>query len=412
MIEPELGTALVGKFGTPLYVYDLDRIEARVAELRSIVPQKARIYYSMKANPLPAVAEAARLAGTGAEISSAGELSAALLAGFAPQKILYTGPAKTPTELSVAMRYGVRWFSAESLRDMERINVAAASESARAQVLLRINPAKPPHSRLAMAGVPSPFGFDEDAIESLAKALGRFSSIDIAGAHIYLGTQAEDAHALSAMFRIAIETADQISSLLKIRFLDLGGGFPWPFAQDSPPPDLNPLSASLVALTTASVTCRNAELWFESGRYIAASSGTLIARVMDVKESHGVLYYILDAGIAHLGGMSALGRVLRPAASLLPLDNRFRREMVVADIAGPLCTTLDCLARRATVPELRAGELVAIPNVGAYGATASLLGFLSRPTAVEVSLRHGRVVDAARLRAGHESLAAAGVSHG
>jgi diaminopimelate decarboxylase len=186
--------------------------------------------------------------------------------------------------------------------------------------------------------------------------------------------------------------------------IDLGGGFPWPFAVEGRGPDLVPLAAALRTLLESAKLGDGVEFWFESGRYIAASSGMLLTRVMEVKRSRATVFYLLDTGIAHLGGMSGIGRVLRPAASLLPLRMESSGNTMVADVVGPLCTPLDCLARSAKVPEVEAGEIVAIPNTGAYGATASLTNFLGRPTATEVSLRDGRVVNIARLRAGHEQL--------
>jgi diaminopimelate decarboxylase len=130
----------------------------------------------------------------------------------------------------------------------------------------------------------------------------------------------------------------------------------------------------------------------------------MLARVMDVKHSRGTTFYLLDAGVSHLGGMSGLGRVLRPAATLIAIERGSSGESIRADVVGPLCTPLDCLARAVNVPKVEADELVAIPNVGAYGASASLSGFLSRPTAIEVSLRGEQVVSVARLRGGYETL--------
>jgi diaminopimelate decarboxylase len=123
---------------------------------------------------------------------------------------------------------------------------------------------------------------------------------------------------------------------------------------------------------------------------------------MDVKQSRGTIYYVLDTGVSHLGGMPGLGRILRPRVSLVPVGEQVANETIVADIVGPLCTTLDCIGRAVPVPVMQPGALVAIPNVGAYGATASLSAFLSRTPALEVAVRAGRIVDVARLRSGHE----------
>jgi diaminopimelate decarboxylase len=318
--------------------------------------------------------------------------------------MVYTGPAKTESELRRAVNEGVGCFSAESLRDLRRIAEVARKASTTAHVILRINPLVAPRTRLAMTGVPSQFGFEEAELESLSDRIFEVGDVEVSGVHVYLGTQATDADALAGVFQIAVDVAERLAKLFPIRIMNLGGGFPWPFASSDAAPNLEPLAQSLAAILSSRDRSSNADLWFESGRYIAASCGTMVARVVDVKHSRGTTFYVLDAGVATLGGMSGLGRVLRPTVSLMAVDREASINSELADIVGPLCTPLDCLASGARVPAVQPGELVAIPNVGAYGATASLTGFLSRPTALEVSLRDGEVVDVARLRYGHERL--------
>jgi len=404
VISGKLAIALAKEFGTPLYAYDLGDIDQRSHHLYTLLPPEAKLLYSMKANPLPAVAASARLAGCGVEISSEGELAVAIEAGYEPSSMTYTGPAKSERELRCAVHQGVGCFSAESLLDLERIATSARQLSTTARVILRLNPLAPPRARIAMTGVPSQFGFEESELEGLKARISALDGVDIAGIHVYLGTQVPDASALAEGFRIAIEAAERLSASFCIRIIDLGGGFPWPFAATEAAPNLEPLAATLRALAGSRIRSSGAELWFESGRYIAASCGTLLARVMDVKRSRGTTFYVIDAGVSHLGGMSGLGRVLHPAASLVAIERGPAPASILADVVGPLCTPLDCLARGVRVPEVERGELVAICNVGAYGATASLSSFLSRRTAVEVSLRDEQVVSIARLRSGHEPL--------
>jgi diaminopimelate decarboxylase len=114
-------------------------------------------------------------------------------------------------------------------------------------------------------------------------------------------------------------------------------------------------------------------------------------------------FVILDTGIHHLGGMAGLGRVPRSPLKLVNFSlGSQHRATLIADVVGPLCTPLDALARGVHIPEVRMGDLVGIPNVGAYGITASLIGFLSHPPPVEVAHEGGEVVEAWRLRHGHE----------
>lgn len=398
MIDRTTASALAATFDTPLYVYDLDQVEARCRELFALLPRGSRLFYSLKANPLPAVAAAAREAGCRAEISSEGELAAALEAGFSPDAMLYTGPAKCSAELDAALAHGVRAFSAESLRDLERIGAAARRAGTVARVLLRVNPLLPPRAGLAMTGVGSQFGFDEEELEASLPGIRAIAGVEIDGTHTYFGTQIVDARALEETFAAGLRTAARAAALFPLRVADLGGGFPWPFATSGSGIDLAPLRPALERAAGG----ESAELWFESGRYIAASCGTLVARVAEVKRSRGTTFVILDAGVSHLGGMAGLGRLLRPSVSLIPLQRDPGDARQIADVVGPLCTPLDCIARGIEVPYVEPGDLVAVPNCGAYGATASLTHFLSRRPAIEISLRGDDIADISRLRTSHE----------
>lgn len=126
---------------------------------------------------------------------------------------------------------------------------------------------------------------------------------------------------------------------------------------------------------------------------------------MEPKESkEEKLFQILDPGIHHLGGMSGLGRIPRFSIDIEVPECCLANEVIMVDVVGQPCTPLDCIGRRITIPQVEIGDLVTIPNTGAYGPTASVLGFLSRPTPVEIVHRNGEVIAATQLRSGHETL--------
>lgn len=406
MIDREFAASLASRFGTPLYAYDLAEVERRAKALLSVLPDESLLLYSLKANPLPAIGAALRKLGCGAEVSSSGELSSALEAGFHPSKILYTGPAKTEAEIAEALGKGVVHFSCESLTEILRLNQAAAESEAKVTALLRINPSTPPKARLAMSGVPSQFGFEEEVLVSHLESLKALDRVEIAGIHVYFGTQIQEAEALLSAFARAVETGEQIAEKIgySFRILNVGGGFPWPYATQGQGLDPEELARGLKDLSQQRRGNRSAQLWFESGRYLTASSGMLLASVMDVKESKGSKYIVLDAGINHLGGMTGLGRVLRPLISVDFVEPKARGPETF-DVVGPLCTPLDCLGRGIEIPRPRVGELVSIPNVGAYGLTASLIAFLSRPSPAEVVHVGDEIVEAYRFGARQERIA-------
>lgn len=403
--------ALAAACGTPCYVYDADRLAARAAELRALFPEAAspRLLYSFKANPLPSVAGELRRHGCEADLTSTGEIAAAAAAGFDLSRALYGGPGKGEAEYREAIRAGVVQFSVESAADLERLSAAARASGVPARALLRVNPHSPPQAKLAMSGVASQFGFEEDDLRRNGRALLRLAggAVSVVGLHLYWGTQIADPAALLASFAKTVEIAEEFVEAigLPLEVLNLGGGFAWPYAHAGSAPDLAPLREGLADLHARSGAARRAQWWFESGRYLAGSSGTLLTRAMELKRSKDErLFLILDTGIHHLGGMAGLGRIPRFSIDLLVPPTRRNNEAIRVDVVGQLCTPLDCLAKKIEIPEVEAGDLLAIPNVGAYGATASVGAFLSRPAPVEILHRGGEILAVHRLRTGHEEL--------
>lgn len=402
---------LAEKYGSPLYVYDLDRVTKQVQVLRQGLPQDAGIYYSLKANPLPSLVQAAVDSGCRLEVTSQNELAVALHTAASADDLLYGGPGKTEEELSSALTAGVRLFSIESWTDMERLHCVATALNLQAKVLLRVNPSGAVASGLAMSGADTQFGFAE---EELLGASQRLSSLkdhtDVTGFHVYYGTQVASADMISESVGFAIESIERLCKALNLTptILDLGGGFPWPYGKFAQAPSLEGLQQALETVLAKRRRSAQATVRFESGRFLAAASGTLVATVLDIKQrNHGECFLVLDAGINHLGGMAGLGRLPRAGFEFVHLQsaNQHLAATRQATVVGPLCSPLDCLARRTTVPEsLQVGDRVAVPNVGAYGLTASLLGFLSRPAPVEVAIRKGLPVALHQWRHGHSHL--------
>lgn len=410
-VAVELAWKMARLHGTPAYVYCATALEDRSRELLGVLPRSAapRLLYSFKANPLPSLTAELRSAGCEADLTSPGELAAARAAGFDLSRALYGGPGKGVEEYDAAIAGGVRHFSIESRTDLRRLSSAAADRACQVKVLLRINPHAAPKAKLAMSGVASQFGFEEDELRSQGPEILREAGeqVDIVGFHLYWGTQIGEVEALLASFEKTVEIADELTTILgmDLQILNLGGGFAWPYAHAGAAADLAALRDGLERLHAGAGPSRQAQWWFESGRYLAGSSGTLVARVMELKRSKEDRWFlILDTGIHHLGGMAGLGRIPRFSIDLLPQRVVSDGDRITVDVVGPLCTPLDCLAKKLEIPTLEPGDLVAIPNVGAYGATASVVAFLSRPAPVEILHRGGEVIAVHHLRTGHEPL--------
>lgn len=384
--------------GTPAYIYDLGKVREAYHLLRSALPEPSQIFYSLKANPHPAIVRVLHDLGCSAEVCSPGELAAALEAGVPPDRILYTGPGKRDAEVTAAARAGVRWFSVDSPAGLAQVH-AATGRSDCAHCLLRVNQGTPvPGPGLVMSGSASQFGADAAWIEAEPEAFRQ----GVRGFHLYMGTNLTDERALVTQFGEAISTARRLCDRLRLEpeVLNLGGGFGAPFARSGDLPRFHELGWRLSdLLDDAFPGWRDMHpvITFESGRYLSATCGQLRVRVLDVKQSHGRPVVVLESGINHLGGMSGMRR-LPPIVPELITAHETPTTLRQAIIAGPLCTPLDTWARAAEIPEVKAGDIVAVPNVGAYGLSASLLAFLGHPAPREVIVDDGQIIGVSQLR--------------
>ncbi|WP_405365496.1 type III PLP-dependent enzyme [Kitasatospora sp. NBC_00039] len=396
---------LAERYGTPLYVYDLDRVQAARDDLFAALPEGFELFAAVKANPHPEVLRALREGSDHAcraEISSTGELAAALTAGFDPAEILYTGPGKTDGELDEAIAKGVRMFSVESATDLEHIGAVALRHGVVADALLRINSVSASATTsIRMTGAPSQFGIDSEKLVELMPRLRAVQGVRLAGAHFFPLSNARDEDALIGEFRNTVAVAAQTfaDTGIEPRFLDIGGGFSAPYAVPGRRPVYTRLRAALTEILDEhfprwregfpTVAC-------ESGRYLVGDGGTLLAGVVNIKESRGRTFVILDAGINTFGGMSGLGRLLPVAVSPDP-EGADTAEWTKASLVGPLCTPGDVLGRDVKLPPLDGGDVIEVPNAGAYGPTSSLLMFLGRPAPTEVVVRGTEVVSISRI---------------
>jgi diaminopimelate decarboxylase len=395
-------TELAKRYGTPAYVYDLDRVAAARDDLLAALPAEFELFYAVKANPHPELVRELHDGGRGCrtEISSTGELAAVLAAGVPADAVLYTGPGKTDGELAEALAAGVRLFSVESLTDLRRVGATARRLDTTADCLLRINaPSSSTTTSIRMTGVPSQFGFDGETVPGLRDELLDVPGASVAGLHFFPLSNAADETSLLAEFTNTIELAAQLQEALGVplRFLDIGGGFAMPYAVHGDRPRYPGLRDGLAGVLDEHFPNWRAgapQLACESGRHLIGESGSLLVGVVNVKESRGKKYVIMDGGINTFGGMSGLGRIL--PVSVQPLQTS-TEPAEKANLVGPLCTPGDVLGRDVDLPALAPGDLVTVPNAGAYGPTSSLLMFLGRPAPTEIVVRGPEVVSVSRI---------------
>lgn len=387
---------LAERFGTPLYVYDLDVIDRQVAALRAALPAGFELAYAVKANPaLAIVAHLGRL-GLGADVASGGELETVRRAGIEASRVVFTGPGKRDDELARAVAAGVRAITVESPGELERLERLAAAAGRRVPILLRSavsDAARLERVRLVGDDGAGKFGMDLDDLRAAARAAVRSPHLELLGVHAFGASNVLDASAVAAHVAATIELGVALarSAGFPLRLVDVGGGLGIPYEPHEESLDLVGLAGrlrSIAARLADEPVTRQTRVLFEPGRFLVGPAGAYLARVVDRKSVNGTTVVILDGGVHH---------VLRPA--LVGQEHRVRvvggrgesgAKQWPVTVAGPLCSGLDVLTASAVMVVPEPGDLVAVLDVGAYGFTESMPFFLSHPIPAEVAVRAGR----------------------
>ena len=380
-------TELASEVGsTPFYAYDRRAIAARVAQLRACLPTALRLHYAMKANPMPAVVAQMVTLVDGLDVASAGELEVALASGAAAATISFAGPGKSSLDLQRALQTGVT-VNLESAGELRRLAALAASSGRRARAAIRVNPDfEHKASGMKMAGGAKQFGVDAEIVPELLAAFPS-AHVDFVGFHIFSGSQNLSADAIVESQNKTLELAIRLAEAAPapVRTLNIGGGFGIPYFPNDEPLDLEPIGRNLGALVErAARMLPGAEIVLELGRYLVGEAGIYVCRVVDRKVSRGQVFLVTDGGLhQHLAASGNFGQVLRKNYPVL-VATKGRAAREIASVVGPLCTPLDLLADRVDLAVAAEGDLVVILQSGAYGLTASPIGFLSHPAPREV----------------------------
>lgn len=380
--------ALVAEAGdTPLFVYDLGLIDAKVARFRAAFPG-IDLHYAIKANSYaPLLSHIAKQV-DGLDIASGGELRFALEAGADPGKISFAGPGKRDGDLKAAIAAGVT-LNCESEGEVER----ALAIGGRPRLAVRVNPDfEIKGSGMRMGGGAKPFGVDAARVPALVRRIVE-AGAEWRGFHIFAGSQALDALALidaqTATVALAAELADNIGATPPL--VNLGGGFGIPHFHGEQPLDIECVSAALsTTLAARPAILRDTRFAIELGRWLVGEAGVYLTRIVDRKVSHGKTFLVTDGGMQHqLAASGNFGQVVRrnyPAAIANRFDAAPDEEV---SIVGCLCTPLDRLADDVMMPRADVGDLVAIFLAGAYGLSASPQAFLAQAPAREMAVGGG-----------------------
>lgn len=378
----------VAEAGTPAYVYFLDELISRTRLLDQALGGAFSLSYAVKANPNEAVLRSLEGELGWLDVSSGGEVARALEVGWPADHISFSGPAKTRAELQHAVAHGVH-VVAESTEELDALDACGRPDT---PVLLRFNPVRVPKGFGGrLSGRPSPFGIDEELLEPVVRSLaaGRWPHLELVGLHVYSATNSlspeaigENASIMAGLFETAAAAYGA-----PLRHLVFGSGMGIPYQPDTAPLDLT-ATARLLRQVAERLAPHpllgDAQCVLELGRWLVGPAGYLLTTVRRVKHSRGVEIGICDAGMHHhLAACGLMGMVIHRN---YPMWNLTRAGDAPVQLTGPLCTTIDTLARGAPLGPLSPGDLIAIGASGAYGRTASPEGFISHPPPREVAI--------------------------
>ena len=374
---------------TPLFVYASALVGERIALLREQLGPEVELLYAHKANPHPGVVRALLPLVEGVDVSSEAELRAALAAGFQPQRISLTGPAKSLPTLVLATELGLGAVCVESVEELAELHELAGAQGVRVPVRLRVNPPEPILAyAIVIGGRPSPFGIDFEQLGSAAAFLRAHSqTLQYLGTHFFSGAQCLSARALSRHLAQALELSRKIERThgLLARSINLGGGFGIPFWSHQRELDLGALAgrARVLFAEHQAAVGHPVRFVFELGRYIVGPAGVFISSVRRVKESRGRRFVLLDGGINCFLTGAGLWSGGKGHFHVLNLDHPEGPRSPV-DLCGPLCTPADSLGVAVELAQPHPGDRLAFFNAGAYGPSASLGAFISHPRPQEL----------------------------
>jgi len=366
------------------YAYDVDGLLAlgrRVLDLFDA--RRPLIAYALKANPLHALIAPLAQLGLGADAASLGELEMAADAGFGPERRVLNGNGKTPEEIAWAAREGVALVNADHVAELEALESAAAREGRTLRVALRVNPGivAPVHRHVRTGGEGAKFGVSpEEALEAWSSR-ERWPHLKLDGLHLHIGSQILDLEPPIRALEFAwelIQEAEERGAPLGL--LNLGGGF----GVDPKGRSEFPIQAFAHHVLDR-LDGTNLDLVLEPGRYVVAPIGVLVSEVLWIKERDGVRFVVLAAGMNDL---------LRPALygarhRIVPVRPRAGNP-TPATVVGPVCESADTFARGVRLPPLEPGDLVALLDAGAYGASMAS-NYNGRGRLAELVVQGGRV---------------------
>lgn len=350
---------------TPFYHYNLGLLEQTLKAVNEASsPFNYHVHYAFKANTNNEILELVNQYGLGADCVSGNEVKKAIECGYTSDQIVFAGVGKTDDEINIALDHNIFCFNCESIPELEVINELAAAKNKTAQIALRINPNvnANTHAYITTGLEENKFGINMWELEDVLVALADMKNVSFIGLHFHIGSQITDLNDFKGLCLRVNEIQQWFyERQIIVNHINVGGGLGIDYEnpEEHPIPDFN----AFFKLFNEFIELRpQQELHFELGRSIVGQCGTLISKVLYIKNGVNTNFAIIDAGMTELI-RPALYQAAHSITNLTNSDGITNRY----DVVGPICESSDCFAKALTLPTTKRGDLIAINSCGAYG---------------------------------------------
>ena len=350
---------------TPFYFYDLNLLDQTLNEIkRTARDTRYKVHYAIKANANPGILRRIQAAGLGVDCVSGGEIMAAVEAGFKPGQIVFAGVGKSDWEIELALEKCIGCFNVESEPELHVINEIAKTMDKKANIAIRVNPNIDAHTHeyITTGLAENKFGINLEQLNEIINLVNSLDNVKLEGLHFHIGSQITETEPFVMLCQTINKLQDEYEALgIRFSTINVGGGLGIDYAT----PDKHPIPDFESYFKTFRNHLRlreDQQLHFELGRSVVAQCGSLITKVLYVKEGITKRFAIVDAGMTDL-----IRPALYNAHHKIENISNPNGEMHHYDVVGPICESSDCFGKEELLPSISRGDLLALRSAGAYG---------------------------------------------
>ncbi len=371
------------KFGTPVYCYSFSQLKQNIINFkRSFKSFSPIICFSIKSNSNVNLLKEIGKLGLGADVVSKGELMLAIKAGIKPKKIVFSGVGKTSSEISYAIDRKILLINAESISEIKEIDRIARSKNRKVEIGIRLNPNTDANtlSQISTGKKDDKFGVNKRSFIKIIEYCNNSKNLKLECLSVHIGSQILDNRPYEKMLRVIDNIIKKVN--FKFKYIDLGGGMGIPYNKNSKKLNYTKYNHIIKKFLKKN----KSKIIFEPGRSIIGNTGTLISKIIYIKNSEKKCFIILDAGMNDLMRPALYGANHR----ILPSIKKSKISKKTYEFVGPICESTDKFSTLTKFQELKEKDIIAICDTGAYGMSLSS-NYNIRPKPIELLIKKSKI---------------------